>query len=130
MIVSAMNHFTIPTDDLDATLAFYEDLLDLRPGPRPPFSFLGAWLYAEDGGQAILHVMAGRERTELVKGVIDHMAFSAQGLPAMAAKLKARGIPYDLMRLPSYGTWQLFFHDRNGAKVELDFDPAETAPTA
>jgi predicted transcriptional regulator len=39
-------------------------------------------------------------------------------------------IAYDLMRLPSYGTWQLFFHDRNGAKVELDFDPAETAPTA
>ena len=31
-------------------------------------------------------------------------------------------------KLPSYGTWQLFFLDPNGAKVELDFDPAEQAP--
>jgi catechol 2,3-dioxygenase-like lactoylglutathione lyase family enzyme len=125
-----MNHFTILTDDLDATLAFYQEFLGLRPGPRPPFSFPGAWLYAKGSSQAMLHVMAGRARPELVKGVIDHMAFSAQGLSAMVAKLKARGIAYDLMRLPAYGTWQLFFYDRNGAKVELDFDPAETAPAA
>ena len=24
------------------------------------------------------------------------------------------------------GTWQLFSHDPNGARVELDFDPAES----
>jgi hypothetical protein len=26
------------------------------------------------------------------------------------------------------GVWQLFFHDPNGAKIELDFDPAEAPP--
>ena len=32
MSVSGMNHFTILTDDLPATLAFYEEHLDLRHG--------------------------------------------------------------------------------------------------
>jgi catechol 2,3-dioxygenase-like lactoylglutathione lyase family enzyme len=128
MAVSGMNHFTILTDDLDATLAFYAEHLEFSPGARPPFRFPGAWLYAKGGSDAILHVIAGRDRKELVKGVLDHMAFTAQGLAGSVAKLKARGIGYELRKLPDYGTWQLFFVDPNGAKVELDFDAAEPAP--
>jgi len=128
MSVSAMNHFTILTDDLDATLSFYAEFLGLEPGRRPPFTFPGAWLYARGSGDAILHVIGGRPSADLVKGVIDHMAFTAQGLPQAVQKLKARGLAYDLRRLPAYGTWQLFFMDPNGAKVELDFDASEPAP--
>ena len=128
MAVSGMNHFTILTDNLDATLAFYKEHLEFSAGPRPPFKFPGAWLYAAGGSDAILHVIAGREKKDLVKGVLDHMAFTAQDLAASVAKLKSQGIPYELRKLPGYGTWQLFFVDPNGAKVELDFDPAESAP--
>ncbi|HEX5091729.1 MAG TPA: VOC family protein [Burkholderiales bacterium] len=130
MAVTAMNHFTILTDDLPATLAFYEEHLNLKPGARPPFNFPGAWLYA-DGGRGsdpILHVIAGIEGKRLVKGVIDHMAFSGEGLAGAVAKLKKKGIGYELRKLPGYGTWQLFFDDPNGAKVEIDFDPKESAP--
>ena len=130
MAVTAMNHFTILTDDLPATLAFYEEHLNLKPGARPPFKFPGAWLYA-DGGRGedpILHVIAGIEGKRLVKGVIDHMAFSGEDLAGAVAKLKAKGIGYELRKLPDYGTWQLFFDDPNGAKVEIDFDPKEPAP--
>jgi catechol 2,3-dioxygenase-like lactoylglutathione lyase family enzyme len=128
--VAGMNHFTVLTDDLEATLAFYGEHLGLAPGARPPFAFPGAWLYA-DGGRGqdpILHVVAGQAKKDLVKGVIDHMAFSGTGLAGTVAKLRARGIAYELRRLPAYGTWQLFFHDPNGAKIEIDFDPAEAAP--
>ena len=128
MAVAGMNHFTILTDNLDQTLAFYDAHLGLRPGKRPPFTFPGAWLYAEGGNEAILHVIAGVERKVLVKGVIDHMAFTGRDLAATVKKLKDNSIAYELRRLPSYGTWQLFFHDPNGAKVEIDFDPAEAAP--
>lgn len=128
MAVAGMNHFTILTDDLEKTLAFYSEHLGLRPGPRPPFAFPGAWLYAEGGSDAILHVIADRPREELRKGVIDHMAFTGSDLARSVGKLKARGVAYDLRKLPAYGTWQLFFFDPNGAKVEIDFDPAETAP--
>ena len=128
MAVSRMDHFNILTDDLPATLAFYEEHLNLRPGPRPPFSFPGAWLYA-DGGKGkdpILHVVAGRPKSQLVKGVIDHMAFSATDLKAVKARFDERGVKYDLRRQAGAGTWQLFSHDPNGAKVELDFDASET----
>ena len=128
MSVSGMNHFTILTDNLDATLVFYKEHLDFSPGARPPFTFPGAWLYAAGGSDAILHVIAGKEKKDLVKGVLDHMAFTAQDLRGSVAKLKASGIAYELRQLPAYGTWQLFFLDPNGAKVELDFDPAEQAP--
>jgi catechol 2,3-dioxygenase-like lactoylglutathione lyase family enzyme len=125
MPVAAMNHFTILTDNLEATIGFYGELLDLHPGARPPFAFPGVWLYPDGGGTAVLHVIAGRKREELRAGVIDHVAFSARDLRGILAKLKGRGIPYELRRLPAQGTWQLFFHDPNGAKVELDFDAGE-----
>lgn len=130
MTVTAMNHFTVLTDDLPATLAFYEEHLNLKPGARPPFTFPGAWLYADagKGPHPILHIVAGIKKERLVKGVLDHMAFSGKGLAGAVAKLKKQDIKYELRRLPEYGTWQLFFHDPNDAKVEIDFDKAEAAP--
>jgi catechol 2,3-dioxygenase-like lactoylglutathione lyase family enzyme len=130
MPVQRMDHFNILTDDLPATLAFYEEHLNLKPGARPPFSFPGAWLYADSGRgkDPILHVVAGKDRNILVKGVIDHMAFYGTGLAESVAKLKAKGIDYELRRLPEYGTWQLFFHDPNNARVEIDFDAREPEP--
>jgi len=127
MPATAMNHFTILTDDLATTLAFYAELLDLHPGDRPPFTFPGAWLYARGGKDPILHVIAGRQRRDLVKGVIDHMAFTGRDLAGTLDKLKARGIEHELRPLPGSGIWQLFFHDPNNALIELDFDPAERA---
>jgi catechol 2,3-dioxygenase-like lactoylglutathione lyase family enzyme len=119
MAVSGMNHFTILTDDVPHTVRFYAELLGLEDGERPPFTFPGAWLYA--GGAPILHVIGGKALDDLRAGVIDHMAFSARGLRDTVAKLKARGIEYDLRRLVGRGQWQLFFFDPNGARVELDF---------
>ena len=126
MPVSGMNHFTVLADDLDATISFYVDILGLSVGARPDLGFPGAWLYA--GGQAILHVIAGRALPAEPRGVIDHMAFSARDLRAVAARLTERGIAYDLRRLPTTDAWQLFCLDPSGARVELDFEASEPAP--
>jgi catechol 2,3-dioxygenase-like lactoylglutathione lyase family enzyme len=123
MAVAGMNHFTVLTDDVPATVGFYRDVLGLSEGPRPPLAFPGAWLYA--GGQAILHVVGGRPRGELRPGVIDHMAFSASGRAATLAALAARHIDYTCRQQVGSGIWQVFFHDPNGAKVELDFAATE-----
>ena len=80
MPAAAMNHFTVLTDNLDKTLTFYAELLDLHPGARPPFKFPGAWLYARGGNDPILHIIAGKPKEQLVKGVIDHMAFTGLDL--------------------------------------------------
>jgi hypothetical protein len=60
------------------------------------------------------------------------MAFTATGLKEIVAKLKCRGIAYDLRQQGETGAWQLFFYDPNGAKVELDFakDEPEAAALA
>ena len=122
----AMDHFTVLSADVAATVAFYGDLLGLETGPRPPFDFPGAWLYA--GGRPILHVVGGRPLPDDPQGVLDHMAFSATGLGEMVRRLDARGVGYDLRRLPGGGLWQLFFLDPSGARVELDFRGEEAAP--
>ena len=124
MPVTEMNHFTVLTDDLERTRAFYVGLLGLREGPRPPLGFPGAWLYV--GERPVLHVIAGRALPEERRGVLDHMAFSATDLASLTARLEAAGISYDLRRQPDSNVWQLFLNDPNGARVELDFSPSET----
>lgn len=126
MTIRAMNHFTVLAEDLAATQSFYCDLLGLTVGPRPPLSFPGLWLYAGDA--AVLHVIGGRTLPAQRSGVIDHIAFTAQGLVDAVAKLRAREIKFSLRRVPGEGSWQLFCRDPNGAMVELDFPAREPAP--
>jgi len=123
MPATAMNHFTILTDDVPTTVAFYRGLLGLSEGPRPPFDFPGAWLYAGDA--PILHVIGGRPTEELRAGVIDHMAFTANDLSDTLALLTSRNVAHTCRRQAGAGTWQVFFFDPNGARVELDFAPDE-----
>lgn len=129
-MIHAMNHFTITAEDRAATLAYYCGLLGFVEGWRPDLGFPGAWLYAPGGQQAILHIYWDRPMPAARTGVIDHMAFTASDLKAVKARFDAAGLKYELRRQPGRdgrpGTWQLFSHDPNGAKVELDFDAAES----
>ena len=119
----AMNHFTLLTKDVAATEEFYSDLLGLKSGYRPPISRPGVWLYA--GDRAILHVIDPTNMPGESRGVLDHMAFTGAGLKEIVGKLKRRGMKYELRQQGETGAWQLFFHDPNGAKVELDFAKGE-----
>ena len=119
MPVSGMNHFTILTDDVPRTVEFYRCLLGLTDGPRPDLGFPGAWMYA--GDDAVLHIVGGKAREELRAGVIDHMAFTAKDLPDAIATLTAYNIEHVCRQQVGTGLWQVFFHDPNGARVELDF---------
>ena len=125
MAITGMNHFNVLTDDVDATRRFYCGVLGLAEGERPPFAFDGLWLYA--GGRPILHV-SRRELSQKVEGVIDHIAFSCTDLRATVARLDQHGIKYSLGRQVGTSIWQLFCRDPMGARVELDFDPAEAGP--
>jgi len=111
-MIVGMNHFTVLAEDERATLAFYVGLLGLTVGPRPDLGFPGAWLHA-GGPHAVLHIVFGRPLPAQRAGVIDHMAFTGHGLR------------YELRQQAGAGTWQLFCHDPNGAKVEIDFDASE-----
>ena len=124
-MIIGMNHFTVIAEDAQQTLDFYTGLLGLTVGHRPDLGFAGAWLYA-GGPQAVLHLYFDRAVPPQRAGVIDHMAFTATGLKEVKARFDERGVKYDLRRQAGAGTWQLFCHDPNGAKVELDFDASES----
>ncbi len=125
-MIHGMNHFTITAEDRVATLDFYCGLLGLKEGHRPDLGFPGAWLYADGNPQAVLHVYWDRPMPSGRTGVIDHMAFTASDLKSVKARFDAAGLKYDLRQQTGSGTWQLFSFDPNGAKVELDFEAAET----
>ncbi len=126
MAIADMNHFTVLSSNLERSKAFYIDILGLKEGYRPPLASPGAWLYV--GDRSILHIMAGRPMPANAAGVIDHMAFTASNLQAVVNTLKQYNIEYELHRLKGLEIWQLFCHDPDGAKVELDFPADEPEP--
>lgn len=140
-----LNHFSIRTLDLQATREFYEGVLGLTVGPRPPFPFPGLWMYAGDHGSianAVVHIigidandpeglkryLGDRDISSLRgSGAVDHLAFFAEGLTGMLAHLKALGVPVRERTVPAIGLHQLFLDDPNGVVVELNYPAAEKA---
>ncbi len=125
--LQALDHVTIRTRDLDRSLAFYQGVLGLKPAAwRPPFRFDGAWLAL--GGQAIVHLVAGRPADD-PSGAVDHFAIAGAGSPdAAKAELAARNIAFDERETPDGRFRQLFVTDPDGVKVEIVFDQQPAPP--
>lgn len=129
MGLNALNHFTIRTVDLERTKAFYNEVLGLPVGYRPPLGFEGYWLYC--GDVPTVHLIGPREgdtgtRVAGPTGLFDHIAFSCTGLAAMRATLAAHNVPFSERIIPRDRQTQLFLHDPDGIAVELNFPPNET----
>ena len=48
MPAQSLNHYTIKVRDLERTKDFYQDIVGLKVGDRPPLPFPGYWLYCGD----------------------------------------------------------------------------------
>jgi catechol 2,3-dioxygenase-like lactoylglutathione lyase family enzyme len=125
-MIHGMNHFTIRAEDRARTLDYYCGVLGLIEGERPDLGFPGAWLYAPGTNHAIVHIVFGRTPPTVRTGVIDHVAFTCSDLRAVKSRFDTRGIAFELRRVADTGMWQLFSHDPEGARVELDFSASET----
>jgi catechol 2,3-dioxygenase-like lactoylglutathione lyase family enzyme len=58
-------------------------------------------------------------------GALDHIAFRASGLREMMQHLRNEKVAFNQRRANGQALYQLFFHDPNGIKIELNFDGAE-----
>ena len=119
MAITALNHVNIVTEDVEATTRFFADIIGLEDGDRPPFEFPGAWLYC--GGEAVIHLVGVDNQPEQGTGTIDHVAFEANGITDMVKDLEARDIPFQVRDVPGREIRQVFLHDPNGVKIELNF---------
>ena len=108
----------------------------LTVGPTPPFPFPVYWLYI--GDRDVVHIgqanASAKQRQYLGDpatssgsgtGALDHVAFRATGLPEMLERLKRRQVAFMERQVDDQGLYQLFLHDPNGIKVELNFAAAE-----
>ena len=123
MGVQTLDHVNINTRNLEACIAFYEDVLGFENGPRPDFGIPGAWMYCS--GQPVIHIMAHEgEKTDAPQGPtgpLDHVAFKCTDFDAMKARLTDAGLEYGENDVPDFKIKQLFVHDPDGVKVELNF---------
>ena len=141
--MTRLDHCNIRTLDLKATIAFYSDVLELRPSFFPDLADRGAWLHDSDD-RPVIHLVAidrddpessiaairGMRGAEAApfdpkslsgSGAIDHIAFECSDYPAMEKALRARDLPYTTNEVESIGLRQIFVDDPNAITVELNF---------
>ena len=135
MSIDSLNHYSIRTTNLDATRAFYTEVIGLDVGPRPNFPFPGVWLYK--GESAVVHVVGidAHDNAGLLAylgdgkpledvhggGSIDHVAFTCNDFEGMRARFKAAGAVTREREVPNLKLQQIFIEDPNGITLELNF---------
>ena len=137
MPLSHLEHFLIQSADLEATKDWYVRVLGMRVGPSPDFRMPVYWLYI--GDRDVLHLTVGGanvseqrlrylgQQSQAIQGsgVVDHVAFRANGLEEMITHLEGLGIEFRERQVDDQGLYQLFLIDPNGVKVELNFAAEE-----
>jgi len=148
MPIGRLDHYSIRTQDIDASRRFYTEVMDFQIGFRPPFDFPGLWLYngapyPESCGvvhiigvdlndpQGLKAYLGDRDLSSLNgTGTVDHMAFAATGLEDMLARLRRLDVAFRERSVPTLGLHQVFFEDPSGVTIELNFPAAEATVAA
>lgn len=125
MAVDMLQHVNIRVRDLEASKAFYVGAVGLRVGPRPPVASAGYWLYL--GDQPVIHLVhvPSEQKPAEGSGAVDHIAFRGIDFESAKRRFAALGIPFREALIPRDGTRQLFVHDPDGVRIELNFDPVQ-----
>src|SRR5258708_7464910 len=124
--IGGLDHVNIRTRDLERSQRFYKEVLGLRLGARPAFTFPGAWLYA--GDRPIVHLVGDPKAPQGSKAAFDHVAFAASGMDAYAKRLEKADVAFETRVVPGAKRYQIFLADPDGVKVELQFDAAHEPP--
>ena len=121
--IQRLDHVNVRTANLAEMVAWYGDILDMHPGPRPPFSMEGAWLYAN--GLPYVHLVEVSAEQKSIEPRIEHFAFAATGLPEFLAKLEKRGIAHSVDPVPDTPLVQVNIADADGNHIHVDFASEE-----
>jgi len=118
-MIRGLDHINIVTHDLEATRAFFVDVLGLIEGARPPLSFPGHWFYA--GSHPIVHIQhAYVDVGPSSASSLNHAAFSVGDVDGILARLDAAKAVYRMQIIPGTSRRQIFIEDPNGVRLELN----------
>ncbi|MCI5076444.1 VOC family protein [Oricola sp.] len=126
-----LHHISVPTRDLDASVRFYDTVLELPRLQRPDFPFRGMW-YACGGRQ--LHLIENQSGTFRPSANLDpgdvHFALRTSSFDDAVAALERVGYREDraagdpkrvlIMRSSPTGFRQLFLLDPDNHTIEIN----------
>lgn len=113
-----LDHITITSADPERSIAFYRDVLGLKPVYEWPGEI--TMLQSGDTFVAIAWWAKGKQDKEQPAVTVDHFAFRVDATTFEKAKseLPARGIPID--HISDHGiNYSLYFRDPDGHMLEL-----------
>ncbi len=134
MPLDEMDHFSIRTIKLEESKEFYETILGMSVGDRPPLDFPGYWMYV--GKMAVVHLVGIDEDdpSGLIEylgdvdlddldggGAVDHLAFRASDVDELKSRLEKLKVPYREREVPEMNLQQVFLEDPNNITIELNY---------
>ena len=123
MPIGGFQHINIRSTNVEQAREFYERIIGLRAGDRPPFPSVGYWMYF--GDEPIVHLTqrSAGDPPHPGSGNLDHVAFRGVDFDATRATLTAAGLPFREQVVPRDQSRQIFVLDPDGIKLELNFEP-------
>lgn len=121
--IRAFHHVARLTKRLEASRAFYRDVLGFREIERANFNFPGAWLY-NYGVQ--IHLIVGDAAPDPAAEIQtrgNHVALHVDDIERTEALLREHGLAYRVNHVADTGIKQLFFADPDGHFVEVAHYP-------
>jgi len=130
-MITALAHACFVVPDLQRSVAFYQDVLGLKPA----FEFRNdqgvlTGLYLHVGGRSFIELFQGSVEPGSGKESYRHISLEAADLAETVRVLRARGADITDPRLGKDGSWQAWTRDPDGNRIELHQYTSESQQTA
>lgn len=126
-MITGLAHLCFTVKDLDASIAFYRDVLGLTPA----FDFtdergrrFGAYLRL--GGRSFLELFKADAVRPADGQAYQHCCLEVDDINKTVADLRERGVEVTAVTLGSDQTWQAWLTDPDGNRIELHQYTAES----
>lgn len=120
IVIGGLSHVALCISSVETSRPFYEDVLGLKPLPRPDLPMEGLWYRA---GDVQVHLMVPPDAQELPKReplreilVAGHVSFEVNNVNRSVRKLRESGMS---VAVGDYGIDQAFVLDPSGNLIEL-----------
>ncbi len=117
MKIHQLDHVALHVADVDTSVVFYRDVLNLPRMDRPAFDFPGAWFRL--GPSQELHLIGDRDQPVHSHHRGNHFALLVDDLDQWESHLDSRGAKRLQRKTRPDGAWQTFVQDPDGHWIEL-----------